>query len=120
VKPFLSVLLAGILTLAVGMTGWSQQREQRINGTAHTCSRIDDRTCRSDHNTDDGMNGAREAAFEAVTRVDLSTSSILTLASIRLIDAAGGPTPRRGALSSVMAAKRPHDPPHLHSFSLLI
>jgi hypothetical protein len=102
------------------MTGWSQQREQRINGTAHTCSRIDDHTCSSDRNTDDGMNGARETAFEAVTRVDLSTSSILTLASIRLIDAAGGPTPRRGALSSVMAAKRPHDPPHLHSFSLLI
>jgi hypothetical protein len=120
VKPFLSVLLAGILTLAVGMTGWSQQREQRINGPAHTCFRIDDRTCSSNHNTDGGMNGGREPAFEAVTRVDPSTSSILTRASIRLIDAAGGPRPRRGALSSVMAAKRPHDPPHLHSFSLLI
>jgi hypothetical protein len=120
VKPFLSVLLAGILTLAVGTTGWSQQREQQVNATAHTCSGIDDRTCSSDRNTDGGMNGAREPAFEAVARVDTSGNSTLSVASGRLIDSAGRPMPRRGALSSVMAAKRPHDPPHLHSFSLLI
>ena len=119
-KPFLSVLLAGILTLAVGTTGWSTQRERQFHRNSHGCSRIDHSTCSSDRNTDGGTNEAREPAFEAVTRVDSSTSSDLTLASIPLIDADGRPTPRRGALSSVMAAKRPHDPPHLHSFSLLI
>jgi hypothetical protein len=120
VKQFLFVLLAGILTLAVGMTGWSPQRERQFHRNSLVCSRIDHSTCTSDRNTDGGMNEAREPAFEAVTRVDPSTSSTLTLASIRLIDATGGPARRRAVLSSVMAAKRPHDPPHLHSFSLLI
>jgi hypothetical protein len=65
------------------------------------------------------MQGTREPACEAGARPDASSAN-LSLALAPLTSRSRQLAPRRDARSPAMASTRPHDPPYLHSFSLLI
>jgi hypothetical protein len=65
------------------------------------------------------MNDVREPAGEAVAAVDSSATGSLAAASITPAKA-DRPARRTAAARSASAFARPHDPPHLHTFSLLI
>ena len=120
VKQFISALLAGVLTAAVGSPSLTGRFDERGHRHSHACPRADHRACDADRKPDGGMNERREPACEAVAGVDSSANSQFALASVLLVKASGRPTRRAGALASPSAFARPHDPLHLHAYSLLI
>jgi hypothetical protein len=117
VKPAVSALIATVLTAAVGFSGATAPAGERFH-EAHACRTAAHRTCRAEGETGD-RSGLHDAAAEASVSSDFTVNTFVAHASITNVRSAKY-TLRRGAPAVSVVSKRPHDPLHLHTYSLLI
>ena len=123
VRRVVSAVVVLVLTLAVGTAAWAVCVGEQLDAHArmkccatmhHRCGKGDaDDCCNTMKDADPSSNVATPAVAN-VTIAPVVLDALALLPSTFLTSMASD------AATSVEAAIRPHDPPHLHSFPLLI
>jgi len=117
---FVSAVVAFIMTLAFGAAGWAKcVGEQSVHAQMKCCATMHHRC--GTRNPHDCCNDMKESAPSSAvaTNAVAKTKAPVALGSVHLLAA---PTVDGRANSAQVQARRirPHDPPHLHAFPLLI
>ena len=115
VKPFVSALLATVLIAAVGFSGPTARADERSQAT-RACRTFADRACGAQGDT----NGRRDPAVEAAVSTDVVANGHFVHTSVANVRGSARLTPQYRSIVTSVVFKRPHDPAHLHTFSLLI
>jgi hypothetical protein len=118
VKRFVSALLATVLTATVGFSGPTARADERSQ-TTRACRTITDRACGAKGEPRGDTNGRCDPAVEAAVSTDVVSIGHFVHTSVNVRGSARL-TPQYRSTVASLVFKRPHDPAHLHTFSLLI
>jgi hypothetical protein len=119
-KPFVSALLATVLTATVGFSGPTTARAHERSQTTRACRTSSDRACGAQGDTKGDTNGLFDPAVEAAVSTDVVSNGHFTYTSVANVRGSARLTPQYRSVVASVVFKRPHDPAHLHTFSLLI
>jgi hypothetical protein len=119
VKPFVSALLAIVLTATVGFSGPTARADERSQ-TTRACRTITDRACGAHGDPRGDTNGLCDLAVEAGVSTDVASNGHFVHTSVANVRGSARLTPQYRSIVASLVFKRPHDPAHLHTFSLLI
>jgi hypothetical protein len=119
VKPFVAALFAIVLTATVDFSGPTTRAGEHSH-TTRACRTSTDRACGAQGDTKGDTNGLCDPAVEAAVSADVVANGHFVHTSVANVRGSARLTPQFRSIVASFVFKRPHDPGHLHTFSLLI
>jgi hypothetical protein len=114
-----SALLATVLTATVGFSRPTARVGERSQ-TTRACRTVTDRACGAQGDTKGDTNGLCDPDVEAAVSTDVVSNGHFAYSSVANVRGSARLTPQYRSIVASVVFKRPHDPAHLHTFSLLI